>query len=400
MVLATNYLNNRKGSDSTLYKLWSNFKEDGAGVSVPSVNKIISFQKKTFKDTFTNSNLRNDPKLKLLNNDLQSSINGTQIGDFKEYLVKIQEYVRNINNLSYQTKNDNAEINYQKANQLLAEAKTFFINLAVFNDLKEVQFALSKLLTRIDELQSMITYKNPDSSSLLKSIAWVEYHLKGEFLEAKGLEYFQDVIPKDFKVLATGSLRGQYDILGNYKSGVKMKEDFMILKNSNFKIQYKIGKNGITREQTFDEFLKYLEGKTSKTSIFITEEGYNTLKQNLVAGVSAKASLSENIKFGTLNVLTNHETSEGVFLAKLKEIYNKSAIFQNEHQDYDALFNYNLGQYITHIVGNTNKILLTAEGIVDMKHYILSLFEKGSYFYGKNFKLSGRSATKVQINKT
>ena len=92
----------------------------------------------------------------------------------------------------------------------------------------------------------------------------------------------------------------------------------------------------------------------------------------------------------------------------LKEIYQEQvnasegkrgySILQNQHADYDLLFNYNLAHYINHIVGKNNKILLTRNGLTDTYSFIMEQFQQGRHFYGvQPFKLSSNAGIPVAL---
>ena len=138
--------------------------------------------------------------------------------------------------------------------------------------------------------------------------------------------------------------------------------------------------------------MEFLEQKKSSTSIHLTEEGYASLQAHLISGVQAKATRSNKIKFGNVNIKNGKGGLQEQALQVLQDIYQDQktgksfSILKNEHEDYDALFNYNLAHYINHIVGKNNKLLLTRKGLTDTYSFIMEQFNYGRYFKGNRFR--------------
>lgn len=380
-------------------------------VAIPSPTLICQHQKEIFKlERGVYSLKTNDVLLKSLNNDMEYQA-GSFIGNnfFEDSIAEIENFVRTLDGKDYDNiveKISKLQTKESDLNSLINDFKITYTKLAEYKDLKSVSFALEKLNARLQGLENFIFGELSSNISIPKiqdsfnkRIFWCEYAIKGTLLEAKGKEFFMERLPNNFKVLSTGKLFGYYDIMGNYKNSGAMKEDLMIFDNDKFKIEFTIGKNNKKYSLTLKNFMEFLDSREGTDTIRITQTGYEEMQKHLIAGVQAKATSSNRLKFGNVNINTANLETEGRALLALKEIYQKTPILQRVHEDYNALFNYNLARNINHILGHNNSLLLTRNGLTDMYNYILDLFEKGKYFYTtEEISLKSNAGNKVAID--
>ena len=387
---------------------------------IPNETMIIANQKKMFEAMADVENF-NDPMIKELNNDLMNKGGISFSMNLDKTITKIEKYIDSLNQRTPEqilNKMKEIEPHIQSLNMLINEYKTFFNNLQNYKNIKEVKYALGPIYSRLNYLEKVAKELDDGKlgpfpqGSLCKKISWCEYALKGQYLESAGKEFFSEVMPQNI-ILETGSLMGQIDIDGVFKSGRKMKEDLMFLDSDNFKISFTIGSNQQKHTLSLQKFMEFLDKRTKTTSIHLTEEGYNALQQHLITAVQAKATRSNNIKFGSVNIKNNKGGIEEMALQILQDIYDEDrniitkngktkkgsiSTLKNQHADYDALFNYNLAHYINYIIGKNNKLLLTRNGLIDTYGFIIEQFNNKRFFKGNNFKLSSRAGIKVSLD--
>ena len=404
------YINNLKGSaDRLMFYDGTVQAEFVNNVTVPTETEILHHQKQVFKLQRGLYGLQNnDPLIQQLNRDLAGNAGASFGYDLNNSITKIEQFVDLLNQKDYSSMISKAEELGYKAtemDQLIIDFKTFYSHLANYESMQEVKYALYPIANRLSALESYILSLSdgsigvPPVDSLVKRITWCEYAIKGQYLEARGKKFFSDKLPKNMIVLNTGHIRGYYDIFGQFKSGGQMKEDLMIFNNGNVQVQFTLGDNPKVYTMSLTDFMKYMEERTDTDTIRLTQEGYDELQKNLIAAVQAKATRSNRLKFGNINIRTSNLERQGQALIALKDIYQEAPFLRNEHPDYTALFNYNLARNINHILGMNNNLLLTRDGVVDMYTYIVSLFDKGKYFYATDgVKLSSNKANKIAID--
>lgn len=404
------YINNRRGSadrlafyDGTVQAEFCN------NVTVPSETQILHHQKQVFKLQRGLYGLQNtDEIIKQLNQDLRGN-NLANFGfDLNNSITKIEQFISVLNQSDYSSMINKAEelgFKTTEMDLLISEFKTFYSHLDTYESMQEVKYALYPIANRLSLLENYVmslsdgSIPAPPTDSLVKRITWCEYAIKGQYLEARGRKFFAEKLPQNMVVLNTGHMRGYYDIFGQFKSGGQMKEDLMIFDNPHVMIEFTLGENPKKYQMTLKQFLEFMDTKTGSETVRLTQEGYDELQRNLIAAVQAKATRSNRLKFGNINIRTSNLERQGQALIALKDIYQEAPILKNEHPDYTALFNYNLARNINHILGMNNSLLLTRDGIVDMYTYIVSLFDKGKYFYATDpVKLSGNKANKIAID--
>lgn len=405
------YINNRKGSGDRLAFYDGTVQAEFVNnVTVPSESQILHHQKQVFKLQRGLYGLQNnDALIQQLNRDLAGNSGKGSFGyDLNNSITKIEQFVDLLNQRDYSSMINKAEELGFKTNEmdlLIVEFKNFYTHLAEYESMQEVKYALYPIAARLSALEAYVmslsdgSIEPPPIDSLVKRITWCEYAIKGQYLEARGKKFFADRLPKDMIVLNTGHIRGYYDIFGQFKSGGQMKEDLMIFDNGNIQIEFTLGDNAKKYKMALKDFIEFIETREGTETIRLTQEGYDEMQQNLIAAVQAKATRSNRLKFGNINIRTSNLERQGQALIALKDIYQESPILRNEHPDYTALFNYNLARNINHILGMNNSLLLTRNGLVDMYTYIVSLFDKGKYFYATDpVKLSSNKANKIAID--
>lgn len=382
----------------------------------PSPHLILLQQKRMFQQLANLYNF-NDPAIIELNNDLMGKF-VTNNYNFDHNISKIEQYVRALNANSPEKVLEQVQklepyIGF--VDQLVQEFVNFFNNLNKLNSMKEISYALKPIYNKLKQLESIaqsITQGELGScptGTLCGRISWCEYIIKGQYLEAKGKEFIAANVPSNFKVIQTGQIKGQYDIFGNFKNNWLMKEDLMILDSDNFLISFTLGKNNEVKKMTLKDFMNFLENRTSTEIIRLTQAGYDALVSHLVSGVQAKATLTNKIRFGKVNIRNQQGGQQEKALLTLKEIYKAQrqsskqkhlhSFLKNTHNDYQALFNYNLSHYLGYIVGKNNKLLLTRTGLQDMYGFIMEQFKANRYFYGlEDFKLSSDAGISVGLD--
>lgn len=381
---------------------------------VPSPEKILEHQKKMFMSYYQHKwDLPQISKLIMeINKDLNDD--GSSINyDFDRYIAKIEEGIRDIDYLREKLDLIKQTGFVSEVNSLIQEYRTFFTTLSEEMNSSRISFAFKALLDKLDFLENQIlsstgkTIPINKSTSFKKRLSWVEYIIKGEYLEQAGLQFFIQRIPSRL-VLQTGALKGAFTIGGEWASQ-SMKEDLMIFSNNDFKVSYytrDANGNDIPHENVpIEKFIEEVHSYSGKSSIFITKESYQTMQKNLVTAVQAKATATNHINFGNINIrraILDNE-NHGMALLTLKEIYeasenNKRHLLVQEHKDYTALFNYVLAHNLARLVGENNKLILTRHGVDSMYNFIMNSFNKNKMFYGINFTLKGNAATRVAFD--
>lgn len=416
----SDYLRAQRGSGSKLKKFYGDYAYLN-NVKIPSPIKIWSHQKRIFKQMY---GINDTNTSSWIMEELQKDLAGTSnLLDFSNMLDQnirnIEQHVQALNRNSIDSVMDEADklFNIKTIDDFITDYKNFINSLKNMKSIKEIEFAIKPLETRLEQLQNIATSLSngevPPKGSLKNRISWVEYILKGQYLEEKGTEFFQSKLPNNI-VLNTGSLKGYYDIMGNFKNSGSMKEDIMIFDNPNFTISFTIGKNDERKTMTLKEFINFLENSSEKQTIRLTQEGYDALMNNAISSIQAKATRTSHIKFGNINIRTADREIQGEALLSLKNLYQeqmkvstyntakgntvkrRTSIIVASHKDYDALFNYNLARNITHVIGKNN-LLLTRHGVTDMYSYIMNQFEAGRYFYGIDINLASNGGNKIAI---
>ena len=407
----SDYLRVQRGSSSKLKEFYGDYAYLN-NVKIPDPIKILNHQKTIFKqmhginDTNTSS---------WIMEELKKDLTGTSnfYNSLDQNIKNIEQHIWALNRNSIDSVMDEADklFNIKTIDNFITDYENFINGLKDMKSIKEIEFAIKPLETRLEQLQNIATSLSngevPPKGSLKNRISWVEYILKGQYLEEKGTEFFQSKLPNNI-VLNTGSLKGYYDIMGNFKNSGSMKEDIMIFDNPNFTISFTIGKNDERKTMTLKEFINFLENSSEKQTIRLTQEGYE------ISAIQAKATRTSHIKFGNINIRTADREIQGEALLSLKNLYQeqmkvstyntakgntakrKTSIIVASHKDYDALFNYNLARNITHVIGKNN-LLLTRHGVTDMHSYIMNQFEAGRYFYGIDINLASNGGNKIAI---
>lgn len=366
---------------------------------VPSVTMILQHQKKCFQQIRGISNgsiALPDKRISELNNDLIHLYNDSGFNKIVERNIsEIEAYIQALNSKTAEKNISNLnEIRgkEQDLNFLILKTKQFFNIVATYENMQQVSFAFGPIYEKLNALQNYVCAQlgpeisPPSEKSFLKRLIWTEYIIKGEYLEQAGKQFFREYLPRDYRIIQTGRIGGQIDIFGNFQSSRSMKEDIMILDNQNFQIEFTIDDK--KKQMRIDEFIQYVESYKGSKKIQLTIEGYQTLQQHLISGVQAKATKTNHIKFGNINLKDVYNNSiQGVSLWHLKQIYAKEnhkggLPLRVTHLDYNLLFNYNLAKNLNYIIGKNNNLLLTRKGLQDMNTFIMEQFNKGRYFYG------------------
>lgn len=372
--------------------------------NVPDEPAIIANQKNFWRQSygqFKHSNL-----LKDLSNDLNNI--GVNYSDYWSMIDKnianIENYVRTLGGRKIEDPSKIQEFVGQ-VDSLLDEANQFFLNLKNMPSLSSVKFALDKMNNQIKILQNLADGELPPEGTFIGKLQWIEYVVKGRYLEAAGIDFFQK-IPKvkemNLKVLDTANLKGVYDIFGNYKNYQQMKSDIMLLDiEDSIEITYTQGKDNTVYKTTFKNFLDMVNNAKGKMDIRLTQKSFNLISEHTIAGVQSKASSSHMIKLAKVAVdsLSGAEGRALQLMKSLVQISNKiqggRGNIRSAHKDYENLFNYALAQHLTWVVGKENNIFLTRNGLTDTYNYILENFKYGRYFQVANLTLSNNNAQQV-----
>lgn len=366
---------------------------------VPSAAMILQHQKKCFQQARGISNdsiVLRDKRIIELNNDLIQLYSDSGFNEIvNRNISEIEAYIQALNSKTAEKNISNLnEIRgkEQDLNVLILKTKQFFNIIATYENMQQVSFAFEPIYKKLNALQNYVCAQlgpeisPPPEKSFLKRLIWTEYIIKGEYLEQAGKQFFKEHLPRDYRIIQTGRIGGQIDIFGNFQSSRSMKEDIMILDDQNFQIEFTIGDQ--KKQMGIDEFIQYVESYKGSKKIQLTIEGYQTLQQHLISGVQAKATKTNRIKFGNINLKDVYKNSiQGISLWYLKQIYAKEnhkggLPLRATHSDYNLLFNYNLAKNLNYIIGKNNNLLLTRKGLQDMNTFIMEQFNNGRYFYG------------------
>lgn len=391
-------------------------------VKIPTPPLIWSHQKRVFKQMhgINDISYQSSPIMKDLQNDL---IGKTTINDFSNIVNKniknIEKHIQVLNRNSVEAIMNEADkqLNIKSLDAFIMDYMAFINKLKDMKSFKEIEFAIKPLEGRLQFFQNVALQvsegEKPPQGSLYKKINWTEYILKGRYLEEEGTNFFKEKLPQNL-VLNTGNIKGYYDIGGSFKNSGSMKEDIMIFNDPNFTVSFTIGKDKEKKTMTIQNFIDFVENSSEKKSIRLTQEGYDNLLRNTISAIQAKATRTQHIKFGNINIRTAQRELQGEALLSLKNLYQeqmkiteyttkkgniakrRTSVIVGYHKDYDALFNYNLARNITHVIGKNN-LLLTRNGIIDMYTYVMEQFEKGKYFYGINVNLPDNKGNKIVL---
>lgn len=424
-MILSDYLSGARGADSRLLKFYdsTDLKADFLNdVNIPTPEEILKFQKSMFLAQFNNGGglKTNKKELATLQKILNNKKNKTAY-NFDTSIIKIEQYVEVLNQKSGAKaieKLQNLNSTVTNLDQTINEMQLFFNNLSSYKNMNDMAGAfgvINKKITQLANYAKKISDSSPTfaEDDFVGKVAWTEYALKGKVLEVEGTEFFDKLIINNVKTTAlnTGSLLGYYDLNGNFKNSGAMKEDLMLFNNTDFMISFTKGKESKEYQMTLGEFIEYLDGENGQKekTIRLTKTGYDAMVKNAITGIQAKATRSDNIKFGHLNINNMRDNDiYGKSLWYLRQIANSGAtkkgrktkysnILKNEHEHYNALFNFTMAHQLSHVVGKNNKFLLTRAGITDMYSFILEQFKAKRYFYGIDVKLKGNGSAKVAI---
>ena len=378
---------------------------------IPSSQEIINFQiskAKCYENVFRNNHL-----IQQFNNDLKQIISDSvSYSTFNYHITQIENAIQNISGRN--TVDFVKEELTQLANgfpSLIQQYQSLINRIGFTNNSSQILAAL----TRFDQQLSMFENRiqkyavegMPQKGSYLKRLTWVENQLKGYQLEVDGVDFFQQRLPQEIKVLQTGQILGpRFNILGSQTStGKFIKEDLMLLIDKGIKIEYSIkSKNGNKMKVTksLSEFIEDCSNPHYKT-ITLTLAGYRALQEQMIAGVTSKATRAGKIRFGAISLdnlsleSVNFQTES---LLMLSELYLKfQAPLQKTHEDYDALFNYSLARALTYIIGQDNTLILTRNGISTTADFLAEQFKKGNYLkIANSFDLSKKTSKNYDVN--
>lgn len=388
---------------------WYNFAEFLNNVSVPTHQQIIQKQKDFVGNM--SDNFQNNPMIQAFNNDLQNIISDSDQANFDYHISQIEQAVSDISGKN--TKEFVQEeiwMMENNFNSLITHYQSLVNYLGNLNNSNQIIKALTvfdKQLSRLEAaVQKYKTFGFPKTGSYLKRLNWVESQIKGFLLESEGVDFVRQHVPTDIKVLQTGQIYGPtFNILGNLSgSGKQIKEDLMLLIDKGIKIQYKIkNKNNqvVQVERGLTDFISDVENSAYK-SIILTQQGYEALQKQLITGITAKATKTGHIRFGSvsldnLSLVQSDQTKALMTLIKLKQKYNAQLI--DQHEDYNLLFNYSISRHINYFIGKNNNLILTRKGITSIADFLKDQLSKGNYLHAsKGIKLSSdTSKTNHQI---
>lgn len=360
---------------------------------VPTVTDIINYQKNVAL-YYKHKNL--SPAMEKLNRDLRQQ-NETAVSAIEPFIKKLEEYTTDLKftSASAEMIKMNERTIQATYNSIIEQWKSLIAKIQTYSNYQQIDYAIQGFNRVIDRFTRQIsTIGNLDLSAsewqtYSFQLTWMANVIKGFALEAEGVEFFQNVVPSDIKVVQTGDVKVPLT-LGDRTSIVSMKEDITSLVDKNLLIEYKIGKEGKVIKTPLKEFIENV--KTQQESIILTEQGYKNLQKQIVAAVTAKATRSSYITLASSMSIAKLEkytdkAAGGSWAVKqrlwslkhLKDLYTSTKAIYVAHEDYGLLFNYVLSKSLVDIIGKNNTFILTREGFENTYEFLTRQLNAGNY---------------------
>ena len=265
-------------------------------------------------------------------------------------------------------------------NNLILNLKLVYSMFQRNTNPKTIETTLNRLETIIMELENDLIAINqgqiiPDFSTrgYLSYTKWIGDQLKGYLLEVQGTEWFKKRVPTNIEVVNTGSW---------IIDGKMPKMDIAFFESGLAKkvfIKCKYGEQQINNISLYD-LLKKVNADTGSTTISISQEDYISMRQALITGVQAKSGKGA-IRFASIPPSTIFSYSgPGRALKHLSYLLNSpynSKRLRATHENYNALFNYELAKHLNRIVGYENSIMLTRNGLQTTQQFLIDEFTNG-----------------------
>lgn len=413
MTLSDLYANNNPNNKNLPQKFWGRYEYLNR-LQVPG-DKMIAQEQLKFAQYIQDAKIWNE-----ISQHLQQDYNGLNIGDEFDLLRHIQNienafsWDQGLGSLYRKTGELNADIirnNLSKYYNLLNQLEQIYIRFIDYakNPAKEdagsktIAPALIRLEYAIEELKQDIVNLNPDvtvyrGKGYLKNMSWIGNQLKGFLLEIEGVEALKEMVPRNFRVVNTAALHvPTQDIFGNLSESLKQsKSDIMIFNIAdNINISFTIGKeNGEKMTMSLTDFFDFLEKNKDREVVYVNADQYkNVIREKLVTGIQAKSGYSD-YRFNTVSldqILGN--SGSGNICKALNDlmhlVYSQNAkIMSNNgwigslketHNDYDMMFNFLLSKHLTGIIGKENNIMLTRNGFMSTRQFLIEAFKRGKY---------------------
>lgn len=268
--------------------------------------------------------------------------------------------------------------------------------------------ALYKLAFLLGELKTDITLAQQfldeniimTDASYLKLALDISWRLKGRYLEIEGINFLEENVPNDIKVVDLSQVYGPIIDIFNHttigSASAQLRSDIGLFNTGildNVTIQWRVGKEKAPTTGTLREFFDVLENNTPvQQSIFIYDDvSLQTLYKNMV-GVQAKSGKGA-IQFLSGGGKGYHLTLDNLmqFSKPLTYLhilvnpeYGYGARFVHYHKTYNALANYVLGKMLTKIIGQENQLMLTRTGFMPVKDWLITSLDAGKIMYLSN----------------
>lgn len=254
---------------------------------------------------------------------------------------------------------------------------------------------LEKELARVDDIYRAVvsqlqafdngaTVMSPETVGYLKTAEWLGRRIKGKYLEVVGTEWINKKLPSGIKAVNVGKVMGPtIDILGNMSNGgAKMiRTDIMGFDLSkNITISFTTGNEKTPHTMSLKEFIDFVEKQGETTSITLDGDNLQLLQSALVFGVQAKAGKGQavfNPKPVSINQVIQLEgnSTYANALSLLVSLAIDDEYLAKTSDAYQALFNYCLSKGINNIIGKENSLVLTRQGIMTMREYLLNQWD-------------------------
>ena len=264
---------------------------------------------------------------------------------------------------------------------------------AALNKVKQVK---QELETDIMRAQNGENFLLTNDKSYMEKLVWVANNLKGRYLEIKGREFLEK-IPSNFEVVDLAQVNGPVlDIFTGNLSGAtgELRTDIGIFDRNiakNITMKWTVGK--IEKQGTLADFFDAIKNSNETISIPNNTTDYINNLNSSILGIQAKSGYGEmhflkRIKASGRKFTLADAIAAGTYAsAALKQLNTLTRIgggyearLTRTHSDYNALFNYCLGKYLTMIIGKENQIMLTREGFFTVSQWLQREFDiKHSY---------------------
>lgn len=223
---------------------------------------------------------------------------------------------------------------------------------------------------------------------------------KGMFLEVAGTNKIKQGLPKNLHIVNMGNIKGPIFSVGGLEFGqaAQLTSDWGIFDfdkiADNISIELEI--NGTKQNMQLKKFIELLEkGSFNSEEIIILDKTYS----DYMVGVQGKAGLNQSIfNKGKRTSISTSELQGDFFRDMIMAMDAAKKIrYLDTHEDYAALFNYDLAKNLTFLLGKDNAYVYTRNGFQYLPDYIRDhklYFGIGEKTYSRNKGL----AHKYQIS--